>query len=359
MADRWAAASMMAGHPGESQPDNLYNIGFGLFMGAEDSAYNRNVIAEKWKGYLADLQNSEPLGYKHLVKIYPDKPHWMDTLDREAIPWMAEFERDPWPNKIIWRQDGVFQERFYWLEMPVESRIVAPQTYEQRTVATVEDQTIRVATSADPSITIRLSDQLVNLDEPITVIVNEKEKFKGLVPRSLNEIERSLAARPDPSSCSVASLTIGSGSIIEINSDTLIDSDLSYEILTKPKNGVLSGEAPNLVYTPNDNYSGSDSFTYKANNGTADSNTAIVTIEVVGKEKEEPVLILSRTKYKVGDPITISFSGGPGNKLDWIGIYEDGGDEVKFWRYVDGTTDGNTGLKSGEILMESNLPIGE
>ena len=308
---------------------------------------------------MADLQNSEPLGYKHLVKIYPDKPHWMDTLDREAIPWMAEFERDPWPNKIIWRQDGVFQERFYWLEMPVESRIVAPQTYEQRTVATVEDQTIRVATSADPSITIRLSDKLVNLDEPITVIVNEKEKFKGLVPRSLNEIERSLAARPDPSSCSVASLTIGSGSIIEINSDTLIDSDLSYEILTKPKNGVLSGEAPNLVYTPNDNYSGSDSFSYKANNGTADSNTAIVTIEVVGKEKEEPVLILSRTKYKVGDPITISFSGGPGNKLDWIGIYEDGGDEVKFWRYVDGTTDGNTGLKSGEILMESTLPIGE
>ena len=112
MADRWAAASMMAGHPGESQPDNLYNIGFGLFMGGKDSAYDRNVIAEKWKGYLADLQSSEPLGYNHLVKIYPDKPHWMGGLDREAIPWMAEFERDPWPKKIIWRQDGVFRSGF-------------------------------------------------------------------------------------------------------------------------------------------------------------------------------------------------------------------------------------------------------
>ena len=33
MADRWAAASMMAGHPNDAKPDNLRNIGFGLFMG--------------------------------------------------------------------------------------------------------------------------------------------------------------------------------------------------------------------------------------------------------------------------------------------------------------------------------------
>ena len=33
MADRWAAASMMAGHPNETQPDGLRNIGFTLHMG--------------------------------------------------------------------------------------------------------------------------------------------------------------------------------------------------------------------------------------------------------------------------------------------------------------------------------------
>ena len=35
-------------------------------------------------------------------------------------------------------------------------------------------------------------------------------------------------------------------------------------------------------YAPNPNFSGSDSFTYKANDGTADSNVATVTITVTG-----------------------------------------------------------------------------
>ncbi|MDB4683970.1 Ig-like domain-containing protein [bacterium] len=356
MADRWAAASMMAGHPGEVNTDNLYNIGFGLFMGGKDSDYDRNIIAEKWIGYLADLQSSEPLGYKHFAKIYPNKPHWMGNLEREAIPWMAEFERDPWPKKIIWRQDGVFQERFYWLEMPIESRVVAPQTYEQRTVATVDGQTIRVVTSADPVITIRLSDQLVNLDEPITIIVNNEEKYKGLVPRSLKEIERSLAARPDPSSCSVASITIGSGSIIEINSETLIDRGLSYEILTNPKNGLLIGEAPNLIYKPNAAYSGADSFTYKAYDGKADSNTATVTINVI-TETVEPQLYLTKNIYKSGEEIVVSFAYGPGNKKDWFGIYKKKNnpreERSEAWIYVDGTENGILGVKSGQITFEN------
>ena len=56
MADRWAAASMMAGHPNDAKPDNLRNIGFGLFMGGNDSSYNRNGMAKTWKGLFAGLK---------------------------------------------------------------------------------------------------------------------------------------------------------------------------------------------------------------------------------------------------------------------------------------------------------------
>src|SRR2546429_9258965 len=42
----------------------------------------------------------------------------------------------------------------------------------------------------------------------------------------------------------------------------------------------LSGSTPNVIYTPAANYSGPDSFTFKANDGTADSNIATVTISV-------------------------------------------------------------------------------
>ena len=42
MADHWAAASMMAGHPGDVSLLPLRNLPFMIWCGAEDSAYNRN-----------------------------------------------------------------------------------------------------------------------------------------------------------------------------------------------------------------------------------------------------------------------------------------------------------------------------
>jgi hypothetical protein len=55
---------------------------------------------------------------------------------------------------------------------------------------------------------------------------------------------------------------------------------LVYSLLTQPTHGTLSGIAPNLLYQPNPNYAGSDSFTFKVNNGSMDSATATVSITV-------------------------------------------------------------------------------
>jgi len=57
-------------------------------------------------------------------------------------------------------------------------------------------------------------------------------------------------------------------------------SPLTYSVVTPPVNGSLSGTAPNLTYTPNTGYIGSDSFTFIANDGDDDSNLAIVNITV-------------------------------------------------------------------------------
>ncbi len=60
-----------------------------------------------------------------------------------------------------------------------------------------------------------------------------------------------------------------------------IDGDtLAYAIVAGPAHGTLSGSAPNVTYTPDPNYNGSDAFTFKANDGTVDSNTATVSITV-------------------------------------------------------------------------------
>ncbi len=55
---------------------------------------------------------------------------------------------------------------------------------------------------------------------------------------------------------------------------------LSFVVVSQPAHGALSGTAPNLTYTPVANFTGSDSFTYRVNDGTTDSNTTTVTITV-------------------------------------------------------------------------------
>jgi PKD repeat protein len=58
------------------------------------------------------------------------------------------------------------------------------------------------------------------------------------------------------------------------------DDSLTYEIVDRPQHGNLSGSGATRTYTPNENYNGPDSFTFKANDGTADSNVATVDIDV-------------------------------------------------------------------------------
>src|SRR4029453_1887873 len=57
-------------------------------------------------------------------------------------------------------------------------------------------------------------------------------------------------------------------------------SPLTYTVVASPAHGTLSGIAPALTYTPAANYNGPDSFTFKANDGSVDSNVATVTITV-------------------------------------------------------------------------------
>ena len=55
---------------------------------------------------------------------------------------------------------------------------------------------------------------------------------------------------------------------------------LTYAIGTSPTDGVLTGTAPNVTYTPNTDFNGEDSFTFTVNDGTDDSAEATVTITV-------------------------------------------------------------------------------
>lgn len=72
-----------------------------------------------------------------------------------------------------------------------------------------------------------------------------------------------------------------------------------------------------------------------------------------------PQLTLNRTTYSSTDTITASFSGGPGNAADWVGIYPrnetpDGSPASLIWRYTNGTTSSGGATTNGSIAFSNN-----
>ncbi len=190
MADRWAAAAMMAGHPNDASPLGLRNLGFAIYVGGRDAAYQRNQIAAEWKTKLAELKAGDPEGYRHLVTIYPDKGHWMDRWDVSSIDWMHAQTRNPLPKKIVWKQDDVTHTRSYWLAtaQPRSGALV---------VATLDAQRVAIEASDVASLTVRLSDAMLDLDKAVQITSGDRTLHEQVVPRTIHNLALTLAERGD------------------------------------------------------------------------------------------------------------------------------------------------------------------
>ncbi len=201
MADRFAAAAMMAGHPNETSPLGLRNIGFTIHMGENDSAYQRNVIAMEWESQLEKLKDNDLDGYHHLVIIHEDKGHWMGGLDSSAISWISRFDRDPYPKKVVWKQDDVTHNRFYWLRVkkPLKNSLI---------IASIKDQTITIEKATVSNLIICLNDNLLNMDKNVIVRYMGHEIFSGMVSRDIQIISKSIEEYGDPESVYFGELPI-------------------------------------------------------------------------------------------------------------------------------------------------------
>jgi len=193
MADRFAAAAMSAGHPNEASPLGLRNLPFTIHVGEHDNLYNRNKVAIDWGDQLKVLQKNDPKGYVHFVKIYKGKPHWMNNLETSALIWMSDFIRNPYPGKIIWRQDDVLHKRFYWLKNinPSVGDLIE---------AEISGQVININSSTVSSIIIQLNDNLIDMDKKVVVKYRGKNLYNGYVSRNENIIKDSILEYGDPQS---------------------------------------------------------------------------------------------------------------------------------------------------------------
>ena len=68
--------------------------------------------------------------------------------------------------------------------------------------------------------------------------------------------------------------------------------NLTYSIVSNPSNGTISLSGDIVTYTPTTDYTGTDTFTFKANDGALDSATKTVTVKVISGYKTTQTQIL-------------------------------------------------------------------
>ena len=193
LADHWAAASMMAGHVGEASPLNLRNIGYMVWMGEHDSAYNRNRLAVEYGKLMDSLQLADSNGYAHKTTIVEGCGHWMNRADTAAIDWLCQFERNPYPERIVWRQeDSNLRDWFYYLSIPEHEMAKGKELRVE-----YNGNTINIVKCDYGCFTIHLNDKMMNLSNPVIVKYNGNIIHDGMVYRSEANIEQSIAKRMD------------------------------------------------------------------------------------------------------------------------------------------------------------------
>ncbi len=118
----------------------------------------------------------------------------MNLEDKEALPWMAKFTRDPVPAKIVWKQTGALHDRSYWLAVPKGNAaegalVVAERKGQKISVGQVE----KVG-----ALVVRLDDRMLNLDQPVTVERDGKTLYSAKPERTIRTMVQTLADRGDP-----------------------------------------------------------------------------------------------------------------------------------------------------------------
>jgi hypothetical protein len=217
----------------------------------------------------------------------------------------------------------------------------------------------------------------------------DDDYFHTSVPAGLNSVTAIAAGEKHSLALGqIAAAPVAEAASVSTDEDsalaiTLVATDadsaaLTYSIVTTPAHGALSGTAPNVTYTPDVNWNGADHFTFKANDGSQDSNTATVTITVnpvndaplavdqsVATPRNTPLAITltatdvenaSLTYTVVTVPTHGSLSGTAPN-LTYTPDQDYAGDDFIYFSANDGQQTGNVAIVHISVYMLSHHPV--
>ena len=148
------------------------------------------------------------------------------------------------------------------------------------------------------------------------------EPIRGVVKFVAQVDGSSTINTPPVAQNSTASIQYNTSTLIPLNVTDANGDTLSISITEAPTHGVLRYQGgTNLRYTPNANYTGNDSFKYRASDGKSSSNIATVSMTVLGKTNSIPVAVNMGVSTSKGHAITIIARGhdaDTNDKLSYI-----------------------------------------
>lgn len=236
MADRWAAAAMSAGHPGDIKAKNLYRVPFLLQVGVGDTAYKRHLTAAQFDGQLEALKKQYSDGFVHQTYLHVGRGHnfldnhpkeplqkvikspekWLTENDMtseyantNSVAWLKQHTRNSLPKRVLWdvknrcdrtgttkdhAQLWTSQNRgrcHYWLQLDEKA---LGNTTELDVV--LEKNTFTV-NKVGESLILLLNEKMCDLSQDIKIIIGGKTLNVQAKP-TLNNLLQSLSDRGDP-----------------------------------------------------------------------------------------------------------------------------------------------------------------
>ena len=161
---RFAALHPAAGAmtPDRTAGENLRNVRFTWAVGENDDAYGRikldREFADSWKGWKARYG-----GFDGGLEEVAGHGHGIGDWEADKIAEMRPYVRKANPKRVVWTQTDSVLHRFYWLE-------ALKPTPKGSIDASVEGNTVTLATSGQGEIALWLSDALVDLSKPVVVV---------------------------------------------------------------------------------------------------------------------------------------------------------------------------------------------
>ena len=164
-------------------------------------------------------------------------------------------------------------------------------------------------------------------------------------------------------------------------SATDVDQDnLTYSIVSDVSNGTTSISGSTLTYTPNQDWNGTDTFTYKVNDGVVDSNTSNGTI-IIAAINDAPVandmtVSTNETRFSSlditldatdvdGDDLTYSIVSDASNAtttlnnniITYVPTTDWNGSDSFTFKTNDGTIDSNTATVTITVAAINDVPV--